>query len=286
MPCFNTQPHEGGCMTALTSSTSNWSFNTQPHEGGCFKPKYRSTLTFCFNTQPHEGGCVSEANLALSTEVSTHSRTKAAALVHADNPAFAKSFNTQPHEGGCFSALVRITLSPQFQHTAARRRLLIDEAAFHEDLAVSTHSRTKAAARFASLQYCTPLGFNTQPHEGGCVPNMDTKYNEVEFQHTAARRRLQDKGFTHYKTDPVSTHSRTKAAALSCLIICIVQHLFQHTAARRRLPKPVIEIRQHHIVSTHSRTKAAANVDGDTFHYFIVSTHSRTKAAACAERAR
>ena len=54
------------------------------------------------------------------------------------------------------------------------------------------------------------------------------------FQHTAARRRLvKQDGFSKW-TNPVSTHSRPKAAAirLSCYM---ASGLFQHTAARRRL---------------------------------------------------
>ena len=34
---FNTQPHEGGCITFLKSCQKNACFNTQPHEGGCLQ---------------------------------------------------------------------------------------------------------------------------------------------------------------------------------------------------------------------------------------------------------
>ena len=100
---------------------------------------------------------------------------------------------------------------------------------------VSTHSRPKAAARFR-LEYksncysfntqppeggCVYLtltvlslcGFNTQPPEGGCATGIVETFNLVTFQHTAARRRLQN--FLDYSTiqQLVSTHSRPKAAA-------------------------------------------------------------------------
>ena len=56
--------------------------------------------------------------------VSTHSRTKAAAIALHVKGLKAKCFNTQPHEGGC----------------NGRGSL------FASKLYVSTHSRTKAAA--------------------------------------------------------------------------------------------------------------------------------------------
>ena len=56
-------------------------------------------------------------------------------------------FNTQPPEGGCFAQA--------FNGIAA--------------MAVSTHSRPKAAA-CAKRQPCLrPGSFNTQPPEGGCL---------------------------------------------------------------------------------------------------------------------
>ena len=99
-------------------------FNTQPHEGGCLIYGFKNNGCRCFNTQPHEGGCgYCRAGRVLSLGVSTHSRTKAAALrdlVMRDSYMFQHtaarrrllrqkvktaynmlSFNTQPHEGGC-----------------------------------------------------------------------------------------------------------------------------------------------------------------------------------------
>ena len=78
------------------------------------------------------------------------------------------------------------------------------------------------------------------------------------FQHTAARRRLQNLNFYIRLIDEVSTHSRTEAAAISN------SWLF--------LPFT--------IVSTHSRTEAAAKYRGTARGKFRVSTHSRTEAAA------
>ena len=55
------------------------------------------------------------------------------------------SFNTQPPEGGW---LIRTTIDKKslwFQHTAARRRLVIKSATHKSPYKVSTHSRPKAA---------------------------------------------------------------------------------------------------------------------------------------------
>ena len=80
-------------------------------------------------------------------------------------------------------------------------------------MAVSTHSRPKAAA--LSQDDLVPLSacFNTQPPEGGCPLLFIGVCRCVLFQHTAARRRLQVGGEEYSKN----------------------YLMFQHTAARRRL---------------------------------------------------
>ena len=166
--------------------------------------------------------------------------------------------------------------------------------------------------------------FNSQPLEGGCheVPRHIDPRKAFQltaarrrllarpakprharvFQLTAARRRLRGFRFWGSRGGWVSTHSRSKAAALSDVIsirpnqafqltaarrrLLVIAPLqirlcrFQLTAARRRLPPWSVSFRWGHYVSTHSRSKAAANyytrgaLRGD------VSTHSRSKAAA------
>ena len=98
------------------------------------------------------------------------------------------SFNTQPPEGGWYRRGAKSASVKMFQHTAARRRLdpkLIAAGVLQSfntqppeggwehikdylgDDLVSTHSRPKAAGSFP-----------------------DTVFVRIEFQHTAARRRL------------------------------------------------------------------------------------------------
>ena len=77
-----------------------------------------------------------------------------------------------------------------FQHTAARRRLLL--------------SVVTAAAR-AGFQHTAArrrLPLEAQAYD-----------QALEFQHTAARRRLPECGYTGGAVADVSTHSRAEAAA-------------------------------------------------------------------------
>ncbi len=122
----------------------------------------------------------------------------------------------------------------QFQHTAARRRLQVDVIGLCCDMCVSTHSRPKAAARFAIRQIC-----------------------ENQFQHTAARRRLLELTGYDYDFSPVSTHSRPKAAAQSEAGDFDAGAVSTHSrpkAAATALDNRIANLS----VSTHSRPKAAA----------------------------
>ena len=100
---------------------------------------------------------------------------------------------------------------------------------------VSTHSRPKAAAPFYGCQI----------------------YLCFQFQHTAARRRLQLSDIKIDAVEIVSTHSRPKAAASEEVNAWAVMD-----------------------VSTHSRPKAAARFAVNRVRNCPVSTHSRPKAAA------
>ena len=77
-------------------------------------------------------------------------------------------------------------------------------------------------------------GFNTQPPEGGWGIYDTTLNLDHLFQHTAARRRLDDRSVRPINRSEVSTHSRPKAAGY--IFSCLVDHFG---------------------VSTHSRPKAA-----------------------------
>ena len=99
-----------------------------------------------------------------------------------------------------------------FQHTAARRRLVL-------------------LRRFGVL---SQISFNTQPPEGGWATRVCGVASYFKFQHTAARRRLALSGglvvqqgmFQH-------TAARRRLGWQASAISESVR--FQHTAARRRL---------------------------------------------------
>ena len=122
---------------------------------------------------------------------------------------------------------------------------------------VSTHSRPKAAA---SIRLISVL--------------MNSA-----FQHTAARRRLLGLKSLDGMIDTVSTHSRSKAAAIFNVHITIIHFVSTHSHPKVAA-KATEQVKGLGEVSTHSRPKAAA--------YFVdrgglsadVSTHSRPKAAA------
>ena len=127
---------------------------------------------------------------------------------------------------------------------------------YNPDIGVSTHSRLKAAGRTTPATSLILLRFNTQPPEGGWQCHHDGGFVSVcfntqppeggwpslaqhhhcrtEFQHTAARRRLEPQKADQIGRHGVSTHSRPKAAGFQSL-----------TRLKARG------------VSTHSRPKAA-----------------------------
>ena len=77
------------------------------------------------------------------------------------------SFNTQPPEGGWEIENENRNAFTKFQHTAARRRLVLDCNTGCCDTPVSTHSRPKAAGLLPVLDLSVNPCFNTQPPEGG-----------------------------------------------------------------------------------------------------------------------
>ena len=166
-PSFNTQPPEGGWdISALAYCSLTVSTHSRPKAAGSstelrraargmfqhtaarrrldrLPASYRGEIEFqhtaarrrlgggsfsggagsSFNTQPPEGG-----------------------WVHAQRPnPRGHCFNTQPPEGGWFRAGLARSACEVFQHTAARRRLVLSGWGSSGVWYVSTHSRPKAA---------------------------------------------------------------------------------------------------------------------------------------------
>ena len=103
----------------------------------------------------------------------------------------------------------------QFQHTAARRRLL-----------------------FYFCKILTICCFNTQPPEGGC--NNQSFASRILLVSTHSRPKAAAWGIVKILPKSlVSTHSRPKAAAEHNSTLRGIFIMFQHTAARRRLHNPL-----------------------------------------------
>ena len=75
-----------------------------------------------------------------------------------------------------------------FQHTAARRRLVLIQAS-SGNTGMFQHTAARRRLILDLATFNASVCFNTQPPEGGCFSykRFDIK---IGFQHTAARRRL------------------------------------------------------------------------------------------------
>ena len=275
------------------------------------------------HSRPKAAGLASE-DVAVAIGVSTHSRPKAAGCQIIINIFIKDGFNTQPPEGGWVVFGYTLGGDIAFQHTAARRRLGQPVVRRFMKHAVSTHSRPKAAgqskkqcasamrnvsthsrpkaAGFLAVDSSTnSFGFNTQPPEGGWFHFRGVPSIHLRFQHTAARRRLEETNHASASAGLVSTHSRPKAAGHVDAGIDERVLLFQHTAARRRLDDiPPHHERTSQFQHTAARRRLAHGIDpnGATLWFqhtaarrrlvisypfsispLTVSTHSRPKAA-------
>ena len=121
------------------------SFNTQPPEGGWKNLQSKTYLTHRFNTQPPEGGWQESNVLDFSPKLFQHTAARRRLGLKA----------------------LPFTRAMAFQHTAARRRLAYLPDVINPYLAVSTHSRPKAAGPESIYSRSRHQCFNTQPPEGG-----------------------------------------------------------------------------------------------------------------------
>ena len=123
--------------------------------------------------------------------VSTHSRPKAAGRHPCHVLTVFQCFNTQPPEGGWLINLLQQLKEQQFQHTAARRRLGRGTAWRNDDGSGFNTQPPEGGWLFLNPFDISVSGFNTQPPEGGWEYIYPRYTITVEFQHTAARRRLE-----------------------------------------------------------------------------------------------
>ena len=188
-------------------------FNTQPPEGGWHGQPSLTLSNACFNTQPPEGGWAGRLKSSIWLSCFNTQPPEGGWTLYHKKEKQHEGFNTQPPEGGWMCRTFESSRYGLFQHTAARRRL----AHIHQDIQSRLRFQHTAARRrlvplytvFARLR----RGFNTQPPEGGWMSIC----------------------FYTITPQPVSTHSRPKAAGFLMQSLLTAHMLFQHTAARRRL---------------------------------------------------
>ena len=101
-------------------------------------------------------------------------------------------------------------------------------------MAVSTHSRPKAAAPYYLLEFAVVYCFNTQPPEGGCSLQIVKRFDRKRFN-----TQPPEGGCRHYQMSFCARHRfNTQPPEGGCTILTIFN--------------------QSVYVSTHSRPKAAA----------------------------
>ena len=165
--------------------------------------------------------------------VSTHSRPKAAGGNGRLLFPNSKSFNTQPPEGGWANRVAASCRKSWFQHTAARRRLVLVAGSRNRRVAVSTHSRPKAAGSLIPPSISgDSVSTHSRPKAAGAPYLKGVESIDVS---THSRPKAAGCGRHHgCRVGDVSTHSRPKAAGtISPKRMTSLR--FQHTAARRRL---------------------------------------------------
>ena len=184
--------------TGETTEILKNGFNTQPPEGGWMREDKIVIVKIRFNTQPPEGGWYISKHINSRLPVSTHSRLKAAGRIRCNMGYQVGRFNTQPPEGGWVplphsktakkkfqhtAARRRLVLNSitfnqtkQFQHTAARRRLAVSSTGGREWEGVSTHSRPKAAGnRHGADGWRRAVSTHSRPKAAGnplCSPML------------------------------------------------------------------------------------------------------------------
>ena len=100
--------------------------------------------------------------------------------------------------------------------------------------------------------------FNTQPPEGGWLNFRLSKPSIWQFQHTAARGRLERNAAARWSTQRFQhTAARGRLARRPARGFGLV--MFQHTAARGRLAGAAFARQKVAVVSTHSRPRAAGS---------------------------
>ena len=145
-------------------------------------------------------------------------------------------------------------------------------------MAVSTHSRLKAAGRHYDGVMRDIVGFNTQPPEGGWQRKSRKRACKHCFN-TQPPEGGWGTGGEAAAQGQVSTHSRLKAAGRMCRQLTAGSGCFNTQPPEGGWVDTAVRSFEGEGVSTHSRLKAAGTFIVVIFDGNHVSTHSRLKAA-------
>ena len=186
--CFNTQPPEGGCLFPVQSfADTAVSTHSRPKAAAMPKSSINSNSIVSTHSRP-KAAVIAHDGRNTQNNVSTHSRPKAAVLPPLVWRPVLQSFNTQPPEGGWLTLFLAIfhksgfnTQPPEGGWEMLRPTI--------EGRAVSTHSRPKAAAvDIVANILDQSVSTHSRPKAAG--PSIKRQPMPLQFQHTAARRRL------------------------------------------------------------------------------------------------
>ena len=152
-------------------------------------------------------------------------------------------FNTQPPEGGWEDLAMTKKSENGFNTQPPEGGWLIHGINCILKGKVSTHSRPKAAGeRKRKTAKYNVVSTHSRPKAAG--KSLNLRLGKVMFQHTAARRRL-DNHVLNTVTICLFQHTAARRRLAETVIFHAVALRFQHTAARRRLAKPREQLVTH-----------------------------------------
>ena len=209
-----------------------------------------------FNTQPPEGGWSPKSLNTSGDAVSTHSRPKAAGNRTDRDSGQRDGFNTQPPEGGWSCSYCITVWIALFQHTAARRRLVFPIFT-NTPLILFQHTAARRRLVFGfGVSSPAPVGFNTQPPEGGWKSLILSTSTTMVSTHSRPKAAGLARIASRYERQSFNTqppeggwaqpkkrikswlmfqHTAARRRLVRIKWLKLLEYLFQHTAARRRL---------------------------------------------------
>ena len=144
-----------------------------------------------FNTQPPEGGWILLKVLRTFQKLFQHTAARRRLGGVLEYLRRVKGFQHTAARRRLARPTPTRLIGMKFQHTAARRRL--DDSGIDVLQIVSFNTQPPEGGWYFSARFIfRRVGFNTQPPEGGWPCLFSKSLTSITFQHTAARRRLEE----------------------------------------------------------------------------------------------